>query len=259
MVVLAQACASGGGIGTSDPFVRGGEGATESASPLRSGERPSIDLQGTVTGGPEGTTVSDARVTLRSATGGDPEATRTGAEGTFEFASLVPGVYTVLASASGYQTVEQRIDVQGLPPVRLEIHLPAEGDDEDSASAVIRARPDHLHTISFYDRRERESGSFLLAADIQRRGVGSPRELVLSLPGFRVLTGSSVVVGRRGCPPTLFIDGLDVGDLRQINFLLSLRSIAALEAYPGSSPPARFAGLNSLCGAVVVWTPRGGS
>jgi len=255
---ISAACASGG-IGTSDPFARGGEGATGDARTVGTTARAPIDLSGTVTGGAEGDPIADARVTLRAGADNGPEATRTDDEGTFDFQSLAPGTYTVTASASGFQTLEQRVEVEGLPPVRLRIHLLADGDDEGAASAMIQARPDPLQTVGFYHRRERESGSFLVASDIRRRGVGNPSELVLTLPGFRQLPQSSVVVGRRGCPPSLFVDGLDVGDLRQINFLVSVASIAALEAYPGSSPPAEFAGMNSQCGAVAVWTPRGGS
>jgi hypothetical protein len=244
VALIASACASGG-IGSSDPFARGGEVAEESRSSTRLAARPSIDLAGSVTGGAEGGVVPDASIT--------------GAAGTFEFSSLAAGTYTLTASAPGFRSLEQRIEVQGLPPVRLEIHLQAEGDEEGPGSAAIRARQDPLQTVGFYDRRERESGSFLVSSDIRRLGGRSPADLVLSLVGFRALPQSGIVVGRRGCPPTLFIDGADVGDLRQINFLVSVSNIAALEAYPGSSPPAIFAGVNSQCGAVVIWTPRGGS
>jgi hypothetical protein len=219
--------------------------------------RAPVDLSGTVTGGAEGAPIAGARVTLQPASGNGPAAERTNEEGSFEFQSLAPGTYMVMASASGYQPLEQRVEVEGLPPVRLEIHLVPDGDEEGASSATIQARPDPLQVVGFYHRRERESGSFLVAADIRRRGVGTPAELVLSLPGFRQLPQSGIVVGRRGCSPSLFIDGLDAGDLRQINFLVSVGNISALEAYPGSSPPAMFAGLNSQCGAVVVWTPRG--
>jgi len=256
--VLSSACASGG-IGTSDPFARGGEGATESTRTVGTPTRPPIDLMGTVTGGTTAGSVADARVTLRAVTGNGPVTARTNDQGAFDFQSLTPGTYTVTASASGYKSLEQRIEVQGLSPVRLEIHLPSEADDEGSASATIQARPDPLQTSGFYHRRERESGTFLVAEEIRRRGTGTPAELVVSLPGFRLLPGTAVVVGRRGCPPSLYVDGLEVGDVRQINLLVSLSGIAALEAYPGSSPPAIFAGMNSQCGAVVVWTPRGPS
>jgi hypothetical protein len=258
--LLVSACVSSGGIGTSDPFARSGDGAqaTGERPGERSGGRAPLGVEGLVTGGPEDTPVGGAEVSMVSADGEESFEARADSAGTFRFDPAPQGLYTLRASAAGHQSLEIQVALEGLPPVRLEVQLALEGDDEAQSTAQLLGRADPLQTAGFYDRRNRESGSFLLAADIRRRGIGSPSELVLTLPGFRPSpTNATVVVGRRGCPPTLFVDGLDVGDLRQIDFVVSLWGISAMEAYPGSSPPAVFAGLNSQCGAVAIWTPRG--
>lgn len=244
----------------SDPFARGGGTAsgTPGAGEDRPGGRVRLAVEGLVTGGAEDTPIRDARVAITSADGADTFEARSDSAGVFRFDPAPQGVYTLRASASGFQSLEIQLALEGMPPVRLEVQLASEDDPEAISTAQLLGRPDPLQVAGFYDRRARESGSFLLAADIRQRGVGTPSELVLSLPGFRPSPANvNVVVGRRGCSPTLFVDGLDVGDLRQINFMVNLWGIAALEAYPGSSPPAIFAGLNSQCGAVAIWTPRG--
>jgi hypothetical protein len=223
-----------------------------------SATRAAIDLVGTITGGPDDAPLAGVRISVDATFPEAHHEATSDSTGAFQLEALAPGTYTVTAAHPGFQTLDRRVDVQGLPPVRLDLFLAAEGE-ERSSSATIRARPDPLQASGFYYRRDRESGSFLVASEIRLRGAGSVSELVLSLSGFRLSPqgGRQTVVGRRGCPPSLFIDGLDRGDIRQIDFLVTLDNIAALEAYPGSSPPAVFAGLNTLCGAVAVWTPRG--
>lgn len=249
-------CVASGGIGSSDPFVRGGGQASAPTSfDPRSGSREPLAIDGRITSVPDDTPLARARIALESVDRGNVVEVRADSAGAFRFEPLPQGLYLLRAEREGYVSLEIQLSLEGLPPVRLEVELSRPGDEDHRSTAQLFGRQDPLQVAGFYDRRARESGTFLLAADIRRRGVGSASELVLSIPGFRL--AGFTIVGRRGCSPTLFVDGLDVGDLRQIDRLVSLWSIAALEAYPGSSPPAVFAGLNSQCGAVAIWTPRG--
>lgn len=259
LAVAVSACGTSGGIGSSDPFTRGGnEPAGMWDSGVGSDSRPAIDLVGVITGGPDDVPLGEVTISLAASYPPAHHGATSDSTGAFQLEALAPGIYTVTAAHPGFQPLERRVDVQGLPPVRLELFLAAEGEDQ-SSDAAIRARPDPLQASGFYHRRDRESGSFLVASEIRTRGAGSVSELLLTLSGFRLAPQGArpTVVGRRGCPPSLFIDGLDRGDSRQVDFLVTLDNIAALEAYPGSSPPAVFAGLNTLCGAVAIWTPRG--
>jgi hypothetical protein len=257
-LVLASACASGG-IGESDPFARGGDGVATARSAAPTGD--SVQLTGSVvvTGGESGA-IHEALVTLVTPGGSERAAARTDTLGAFDLGVVAAGNYIARARAEGFSDVEATVEVRGLPPVRLVVHLAPVDAPEDVSTIEIEARRDLLQSVGFHERRVRESGSFLSGDEIRRRGAPYPSELILSFPGFRLspVGGRGVVVGRQGCPPKLFVDGMDVGDSRQIDLVVTIGTIAAVEAYPGSTPPAEFAGFGSACGSVVIWTRRGG-
>ncbi len=255
---LAAACVSPG-IGESDPFARGGGGQPVETASSPGGD--SIRLSGTVsTTEADGEALAGVLVTLVTPGGSERAAARSDSAGGFDLGVVAAGAYSARARAPGHAPLETRVEVRGLPPVRLVILLAPDGDPDARSSAEILARRDPLEVVGFHERRARESGSFLAGDEVHRRSAPYPSELVVSFPGFRLapLGRGVAVVGRRGCPPNLFIDGMHVGDTRQLDLLVSMASVAAIEAYPGSTPPAEFAGLGSGCGAVVIWTPRGG-
>jgi hypothetical protein len=248
-------CTGGGRVGDSDPFSRGGSSTPSSA---RVAAADSIELRGLVRSVQDGTPIQGALVILQSPSGVEWVSALSDSLGVVDLGVIIPGNLTVVVRAEGFQSVTSREEVRGLPPVRIQIQLATEADSEARSSVSVEARRDPLEAAGFYFRRDRESGSFLTAREIRMRGAVSPSEVLLTLPGFRLLQsrGAAAVVGRRGCPSNVFIDGILVGDTRQLDYLIVLQSIAALEAYPGGTPPAAFAGQGSACGAVVIWTPR---
>src|ERR1700755_3567018 len=60
-------------------------------------------LQGAVTD-PQGAVVPNAKVTVRSQATSTERTAQTDADGNFQLASLLPGVYTVEVQAQGFQT-----------------------------------------------------------------------------------------------------------------------------------------------------------
>jgi hypothetical protein len=245
------------GVASSDPFARGGAGA---ASPSAS-QPETIRLTGWVTVlGDEDEAIADVVITLVDLDGSERAVAGSDSTGAFDLGSVEPGSYQARATLDGYLSAESAVEVRGLPPVRLLIELAADDAEEGLAStARVTARADFLETVGFYQRQGRESGSFLVEADIRRRTAMSASDVVVSLAGFRrrPVGNQLLLVGRRGCPPNLFIDGMEVGDTRQLDFLITVQSIAAIEAYPGSTPPAEFAGIGVECGAVAIWSKRG--
>jgi hypothetical protein len=257
-VLLAAGCASGG-IDGSDPFARSGDGVAAARAYAPAGD--SVLLTGSVSvAGDESGAIHQALVTLVTPGGSERAAARSDTLGTFDLGVVAAGNYVARARAEGFDEVEVAVEVRGLPPVRLVVHLAPIGAPETASTIEVQARRDFLQTVGFHDRRARESGSFLAGEEIGRRSAPYPSELLVSMPGFRMAPfgGRVTVVGRRGCPPKLFVDGMDVGDTRQVDLIVTMETIAAVEAYPGSTPPAEFAGFGSGCGAVVIWTRRGG-
>src|SRR5579863_7030106 len=68
-------------------------------------------LSGTVTD-PTGAVISNAKVNLKSNSEGSVQTTITGATGLYNFPLLKPGTYTVSISQSGFQSVNESVDVQ---------------------------------------------------------------------------------------------------------------------------------------------------
>ena len=68
-------------------------------------------ISGTVTD-PTGAVVPNAKVTLKSNSTGETQATNTGSTGLYNFPLLKPGTYTVSITQSGFQTVNESVEVQ---------------------------------------------------------------------------------------------------------------------------------------------------
>jgi hypothetical protein len=274
--LVLLSCAPGGfltgGPGGDDPFGATGHIPPEEVPP--GGD--SVSIAGLVQD-MDDLPLSGVRVLLRTLAGSERYTAVSDSAGNFSFRSVAPGSYRLEASyppdadtAPPPPVVppgadppppppdfEGRVEVRGLPPVRLFLAL----DPSDPARGDVRveARRDPLEVVGFHERRARESGSFLTLEEIQRREAATVSELVSALPGFRFspVGGGYALVGRQGCLPNLFLDGTDVGDTRSLDFVTPVSHLAAVEAYPGRTPPAEFAGFGSECGAVVLWTRRG--
>lgn len=258
------ACASGNEWRDSgaDPFARGGGplGATSSSGRSGAPLPDSVTALGTITGGEDGITgLLDVRIQLLGFQETVVAEARSDSTGSFQIGPARAGSYTLWVEAAGHKDIRERIDFVGRAPATLRLEMVRVSEDGRSVATYL-SRRDPLEFVGFYDRRGREAGTFLAYDQVRTRGAASPSRLLLMIPGFQEGVdrfGSAVVVGRRGCPPTLFVDGQETGNVSQIDFLVTLFDIMAIEAYPGSSPPSQFAGLNAACGAVVLWTPRG--
>ncbi len=141
-------------------------------------------------------------------------------------------------------------------------------------------RPRRLETKGFYERKywgELVSGGvFFTAEDIERRLPGRITHMVADVPGIRLggcglrLNGCRLYNSRipdasssEGCLMNVYLDGSLVvrrgriggGSAPNINDFVIPVEIAGVEVYRGPSElPAEFAGSESRCGVVVIWT-----
>ena len=81
-------------------------------------------LSGTVTDS-AGTALRNASVSIKNITTGQTTETRTDSAGRYSVASLLPGEYTIVASAAGFETVTARVTVGAGTPQTLNLTLRA--------------------------------------------------------------------------------------------------------------------------------------
>lgn len=111
-------------------------------------------------------------------------------------------------------------------------------------------------------------GDFITAQHMEARGFPPVAEALRELPGVRLIRADPHAwdVRFRNCEqqPVLYIDGIQVNQpesgepLRELVMVHGM-DVEAIEVYRGAaSVPAEFSGPDAMCGAIVIWTRRGG-
>ncbi|MBV8114061.1 MAG: carboxypeptidase regulatory-like domain-containing protein [Silvibacterium sp.] len=106
--------------------------------PLAAQTTLSSDLAGNVTD-PAGAVIPDAKVTVRNNATGATRSTATGGDGSYRFALLQPGQYTVTASASGFQTAQTEASIAVGTVATVNLKLPV--GSETQTIEVTEAAP----------------------------------------------------------------------------------------------------------------------
>lgn len=136
---------------------------------------------------------------------------------------------------------------------------------------VARARTSPI--LEDYDhRKERGFGTYLTRQDVENRAALSITDLLATVPGVHVVTGSASrgASGRNismsralpGCVAQIYMDGLLMTRPGDTGFILDdivrPEEIEGIEIYRGlASVPAAFATREARCGVVAIWTRRG--
>jgi Carboxypeptidase regulatory-like domain/TonB-dependent Receptor Plug Domain len=240
-----------------------------------------VDLADTVRGDTARTRHGTARVAgvVRGPNGQPLAGARVGLQGTFsETTADEHGAYQLAALPAGTQTIEAR--AIGYVPIRSTINLyPNRAVTKDlafDAAAQVLETVD-VQAKQIYSRSEQEFlaakkglGYFIDADQIEKRQPFRTSDLLRMAPGVSIYQGSGLgdqtQIQIRGasslsgpCPPMLVVDGMRLegaaGDIDQITRPEDIQGIAI---YRGpSETPVEYQGFNS-CGAIVVWTKRGG-
>lgn len=129
--------------------------------------------------------------------------------------------------------------------------------------AVTAARPPTSRFVDFERRRLTGRGQYLVREDLERMGSTSLQDAVRGLRGVDVECGGGEGCAIRmarapmRCRPEYIVDER-VDDVFGPN--TPIRDIEGIEVYTGPSDvPGEFAGRNSGCGVVVIWTRSGPS
>jgi hypothetical protein len=131
---------------------------------------------------------------------------------------------------------------------------------------VVRSPAAERLYADFERRRHTALGVFITEDEIDRRKPHVASELFRRVNGVRVVTDGSrtIIESARealvaSCPMRVFIDGNDfpLFDL-SLDSYIEPTAIGAIEIYRGiSNIPPQFAGRESPCGIVAIWTRSG--
>ena len=206
--------------------------------------------------------VATVRVVLATPSGEEVWAGVTDIQGRFRIPLLSPGNYELTLSRLAYRTTTESILVPPGAEVDVRVQLTSEALELEPV-VVTTSRRSQLQAHGFYHRERYFAGEFILREDIEDRNPIVIPDLLRMNPAFRVVgTTQPVVLGRGGCPPAVFLDGMRleyvVGDETMPNpfTMVQPEQLAAMEVYAGAMTPAQFY-TRGACGAVVMWTHQG--
>jgi hypothetical protein len=221
--------------------------------------------------------IAGAAVELRQADSTGVIATvTTNANGAFTLRAPAPGAYTLHAERIGFKAVDSQpfALARGAEPLNVRLYMGVEAVPLEPL-VVVSNRPDP-HLTAYYDRREHYgpaglgTGYFIAGAELEqeRKHAVRPSDYLRIVPGVVVRGGggrSRQVTMQRtyriapygGCVPDVFIDGqmTPAGNGNDIDELVSVSEISAIEVYPGINKPPELE-TGHLCGAIVIWTGR---
>jgi hypothetical protein len=216
-----------------------------------------------------GSPVANARVVVA----GTGLEAHTGARGTFGLDSLPAGTHTLDVRVIGYVPVQTVVHLSERMPAVANVTL---GERAVVLSSVqVRGTPIYSSLFKpklagFFDRMRDNrlgvtNGYFITPADLERRKPSNITQMVENLPSVHIRhgqrPGDDVIVGRRDCPMTVFLDGVrvigKVGSVREesLNTIISPGMVAAMEIYADAfDAPPQYQPENATCGVVLVWT-----
>lgn len=228
--------------------------------------------------------IQGAVVTLLTPGGKRVLTTQSDSLGRYAITAPVPAEYKIQARRVGYKpsrdgpfslgasdTLSVELSVTATPVAMEDVTVKGQGTKR-------------LREVGFYRRRKRTGGTFIDRAEIEKHDPSGLSELFRLAPGMRVLrnsrTGAGGEVKIRGgrttdgdCRPSVAVDGAIVrqgetfesmekvmgtpSELK-LDEIINPRSVEGIEVYPRShQAPAWLGGIQSPCGAIVIWTQTG--
>ncbi|MDT4952658.1 MAG: hypothetical protein QOJ02_796 [Acidobacteriota bacterium] len=207
-------------------------------------------VQGTVKD-PNGALVSGANVTITQSVTGYKQTAQTDDQGNFKLVNVPFNTYTVHAEASGFQGVDQPVDLESNVPANVDLTLAVAGT---AASVTVTTNSAEIEP-------DRTSSDTDISQTVLERPVGaSPsrgiENIVASTPGF--VTDDNGRMHPRGSESQVqyVIDGVPVTDNLSAIFSTSLdtRTLRTVEVLTGGIP-AEFG--DKLAGVINVNTRSG--
>jgi len=241
---------------------------------------PVAQITGKVTDAVDGTPVAEAWVTLLSDSGTAVAMTRTNELGRYALSASEPGSYRVMGRRLGYSP--NRSDLLDLEPgsgIEKNLGLTQNAYTLEPVTVTAEFVSGYLEDVGFFQRRQTSAAGFFLDRDEIARRIDRASEftdLLYGIPGLIVtrqgvkLRGMPVGTDAPPCStPLIYVDGLQIHDPRTaedkafassliLNDVIHPNDVGAVELYRRIAElPARFSGVESGCGVMLVWTIHG--
>lgn len=221
----------------------------------RDGPPPTAHLQGVVRDQLGGDLLSEVSVRLIPRGGGFPIPAVTDRRGRFLISPLFPGLYDVEFQRLGYRTAMDSVLVDPVSDIRMEVRLSPSALEMEPL-VVTTTRRSRLEVNGFYARQAASSGSFITRQEIDDRRPAYLSDLLRSVPSLRTTqlrdgTGA-VVLGRGGCPPTYYMDGIRMVAVQSQDMFVPPGDLEGVEVYTSANAPPQYPG--NRCGSIVMWS-----
>ncbi|MDF1505782.1 carboxypeptidase regulatory-like domain-containing protein, partial [Roseisolibacter sp. H3M3-2] len=227
--------------------------------------RGTATLRGVVTGA-DGKPRAGAQIVLAD----QGRDTRSGGDGAFVLDSLAAGTFVVEARSVGRAPARRAVDLRGRGVTTLSLALAERAATLDRVLVAGERRRAPTLLDEFAARRLRGAGGhFVGPAELERMVVTRTTDVLRTVPGVVLRTGFGALGSwrqeirmRGGCAPRVLVDGFfaDTSAYRQLDQLVPMSAVAAIEVYPSGLVPAQWGGTDVQgCGVVMLWTRRGGT
>jgi carboxypeptidase family protein len=195
----------------------------------------------------------------------------TGPNGRFRITNVVPGQYLVIVRRVGFRPTSAIIEVAPRDTVRLAYALERLPANLDTV-VITAAKRQSARLMEFDQRRKLGFGDFMTQDEIEKRNSVYSTELFRKFMSINVspsrtgaITEYFAISKREGgnpnvgsCPMQVILDNVPLPTPFNLDLLPTPRDLGGIEVYPGASTtPPRFAGYNSGCGLILVWTKDG--
>jgi len=231
--------------------------------------------------------VAEARLELRDARGRRVAVTTSDSAGLFRFDRVVPGDYTLRATAAGFRDVETpSFAAHTGDPVDVVVRMGIDVVPLAPLEVVTRVPPLHrsVALADFTDRAMRRMGGFyILREELEAREPGQVSDLLRTAGSFTVFDGGggrtmggTIFNNRTQCQPAVYLDGQLIfaqnrssgnaqatyetlrpqGAFDAVNSV-HWSTLEGVEIYSGvSTVPAQFSGAFAGCGVIALWSRR---
>lgn len=182
------------------------------------------------------------------------------------------GPYHLHAERIGFEPVDSRTFELEPSDQPLEVELRMGVKAVPLRPLVIKSQRPDRHLTVYYERKKEYGseglgfGTFIDGPKLrdQLRHAQRATDILQDAPGVLVrgvggvrrqlfMRGPYSITKPRRCIPEVFIDGIPTGVGTDVDQLVSVAEISAVEVYPGINKPGELQ-RGHLCGAVVIWT-----